>query len=88
MSCVHVLVPHPHVEMVNDQAFIKGSKVPVRRVWNWHRHGVLFTTLLRRYPTLKPAQLLDALSFAYDNTVLINTEIAQEQAQMEDPRPK
>ena len=36
-------------------------------------------TLFRRYPTLGPARVLDALSFAYDNLELIEADIAREQ---------
>lgn len=37
-------------------------------------------TLLRRYPNLGPARILDALSFAYDNLDLLEADMAREQA--------
>jgi hypothetical protein len=37
------------------------------------------TTLIRRYPALGPARVLDALSFAYDNLPIIEADIAREQ---------
>jgi hypothetical protein len=49
----------------------------------WHRGGSSVETLLRRYPNLGPARLLDALSFAYDNQDLIEADIAREQALFE-----
>jgi len=57
--------------------------VPVRRLWVWHRGGTSVETLLRRYPNLGPARILDALSFAYDNQDLIEADIAREQALFE-----
>jgi hypothetical protein len=62
---------------------VEGSRVPVRRLWVWHRGGASVETLLRRYPNLGPARVLDALSFAYDNQDLIDADIAREQALFE-----
>jgi hypothetical protein len=62
---------------------VEGSRVPVRRLWAWHKGGSSVETLLRRYPNLGPARLLDALSFAYDNQDLIEADIAREQALFE-----
>lgn len=60
-----------------------GSRVPVRRLWVWHRGGATVETLLKRYPNLGPARVLDALAFAYDNQDLIEADIAREQALFE-----
>jgi len=57
--------------------------VPVRRLWAWHRGGASVETLLRRYPNLGPARILDALSFAYDNQELVQADIDREQALFE-----
>ena len=54
---------------------VQGSRVPVRRLWSWHRRGVSVETLLKRYPALGPARVLDALAFAYDNTELIEADL-------------
>jgi hypothetical protein len=37
-------------------------------------------TLLKRYPSLGPSRVLDALAFAYDNTELVEADVAREQA--------
>jgi hypothetical protein len=37
-------------------------------------------TLVRRYPNLGPARILDALAFAYDNQDLIEADLEREQA--------
>lgn len=59
---------------------VRGQKVPVRRLWSWHRRGVSVETLLKRYPKLGPARVLDALAFAYDNEELMQADLAREQA--------
>ncbi len=79
-----VRVFHPHVEVSADllggSPVVKGSKVPVRRLWAWHRRGVTVETLLKRYPQLGPARILDALAFAYDNTELVEADLTRERA--------
>lgn len=73
-----VRVEHPHVELSPSGAIVKGSRVPVRRLWSWHRRGVTCDTLWKRYPGLAPGAVLDALSFAYDNQELIEEELERE----------
>lgn len=86
-----VLVPHPHVRtdvsILSGSPHVAGSKVPVRRLWAWHRGGTAVETLMRRYPNLGPGKILDALSFAYDNIDLIQADIDREQ-QLFDARGK
>src|SRR5215813_7587947 len=81
-----VKVPHPHVEVRSDllagSPCVRGTKVPVRRLWAWHRRGISVETLLKRYPQLGPARVLDALAFAYDNTELVEADLARERALM------
>jgi uncharacterized protein (DUF433 family) len=77
-------ISHPHVESRDDilggSPCVKGSRVPVRRLWSWHRRGITVETLLKRYPALGPARVLDALAFAYDNSELIEADLARERA--------
>lgn len=79
-----VRVFHPHVEVRDDvfagSPLVRGTKVPVRRLWAWHRKGVTVETLVKRYPSLGPAKVLDALAFAYDNEQLLEADLAREQA--------
>ena len=83
-SLPRVLVPHPHVRcdgrILGGSPHVEGSRVPVRRLWAWHRGGASVETLLKRYPNLGPARILDALSFAYDNQDLIQADADREQA--------
>src|SRR5215470_8964429 len=82
-----IRVPHPHVRVdvsvLGGSPHVVGSRVPVRRLWAWHRGGAAVETLVRRYPNLGPARILDALSFAYDNQELLEADIAREQALFE-----
>ncbi len=57
---------------------MRGTRVPVRRLWSWHRRGTTIETLVKRYPQLGPAKILDALAFAYDNEVLVEADLARE----------
>lgn len=82
-----VLVPHPHVrcdaEVLAGSPHVEGSRVPVRRLWTWHRGGISVETLFRRYPALTPAAVLDALAFSYDNEDLLRADIDRERALLE-----
>jgi uncharacterized protein (DUF433 family) len=77
-----VSVPHPHVRcdgrVLGGSPHVEGSRVPVRRLWAWHRGGTSIETLVKRYPNLGPARILDALAFAYDNQDLIEADLARE----------
>jgi uncharacterized protein (DUF433 family) len=77
-----VKVPHPHVEARDDllagSPVVRGTRVPVRRLWSWHRRGITVETLLKRYPKLGPARVLDALAFAYDNQALVEADLTRE----------
>ena len=78
-----ILVPHPHVRVdpnvLGGSPYVVGSRVPVRRLWSFYRKGVSIDTLLRRFPRLGPAKLLDALAFAYDNEEVILADIQREE---------
>ena len=82
-----VLVPHPHVRcdihVLGGSPHVIGTRVPVRRLWAWHRGGASVETLLKRYPNLGAAKVLDALAFAYDNQALVDADLAREQALFE-----
>lgn len=91
-----VLIPHPHVRV--DQQTLGGSphvadsRVPVRRLWAFYRGGASVEKILRRYPQLGAAKILDALAFALDNPEVIEADIQREEAILsqagEKPRSK
>lgn len=78
-----VLVPHPHVRVdprvLGGSPHVVGSRVPVRRLWVFFRDGARVETLLRRYPSLGPAKIFDALAFALDNPEVIEADIGREE---------
>ena len=78
-----VLVPHPHVRVdprvLGGSPHVVGSPVPVRRLWLFFRDGARVETLLRRYPSLGPAKIFDALAFALDNPEVMEADLAREQ---------
>lgn len=79
-----VRIHHPHVVVDdNGSPLVEGTQVPVRRLYAWHRQGTTVETLLRRYPQVGPARLLDALSFAYDNLELISGDLERERVLLE-----
>jgi len=82
-----ILVHHPHVEARPDvlagSPFVRGTKVPIRRLWAWHRKGVTVETLIKRYPQLGPAKVLCALAFAYDNESVVEADLARERLMLD-----
>jgi len=52
-------------------------------LWSWHRRGTTIETLLKRYPQLGPARVLDALAFAYDNEDLMKVDLERESEALE-----
>lgn len=89
MNLPPVRVPHPHVVVSPDSfsgspmtraaSSVTGRfQVPVRRLWAWHRKGVTVATLVKCYPQLGWAVLLDALAFAYDNEELVERDLERE----------
>jgi uncharacterized protein (DUF433 family) len=79
-----VRVNHPHVVIGDDGSpVVSGTRVPVRRLFAWHRQGTAVETLLKRYPQLGPARVLDALAFAYDNLDLVLFDLERERLLLE-----
>lgn len=79
-----VLVPHPHVRIdknvLGGSPYVVGSRVPVRRLWAFYRNGTSLERILKRYPQLGPAKVLDALAFALDNQEVVEADLAREES--------
>ena len=79
-----VLIPHPHVRV--DPAILGGSphvshsRVPVRRIFGFYRDGSKIETIMRRFPQLGAARVLDAIAFALDNPEVMEADTARESA--------
>ncbi len=84
MTLPIVLVPHPHVRVdpnvLGGSPYVLGSRVPVRRIYAFYKSGTSLDRLLKRYPQLGPAKILDALSFALDNLETIEADQAREES--------
>ena len=82
-----VRVFYPHVEarpeVLAGSPLVRGTKVPVRRLWAWHRKGVSVETLVKRYPTIGPAKVLCALAFAYDNQEVLEADLERERVMLD-----
>lgn len=78
-----VLVPHPHVRVdehvLGGSPHVLGSRVPVRRLWAFYSGGATVERILKRYPQLGPAKVLDALAFALDNLEVIQADLEREE---------
>lgn len=57
-------------------------------MWAWHRKGVTVETLIKRYPQLGPAKVLDALAFSYDNQDVIDADMERERRMLDDEAEK
>jgi uncharacterized protein (DUF433 family) len=69
------VIAHPHVALDSSGRWvIEGTRIPVIRIYTWHRKGVTFETLFKRYPSLTAAQILSAVAFAYDNFPWVENE--------------
>ncbi len=79
-----VRIPHPHVVIdAHGSPVVDGSRIPVRRLYVWHRDRIATATMLKRYPQLGPARLFDALAFAYDNLDLVVADLEREREALE-----
>jgi uncharacterized protein (DUF433 family) len=77
-----VLVPHPHVrvdpKVLGGSPHVAGSRVPVRRLFAFFQSGATVEQLLRRFPQLAAAKVLDALAFALDNPEVMEVDMQRE----------
>lgn len=84
MNLPIVLVPHPHVRVdpnvLGGSPYVLGSRVPVRRIYAFYKSGTSLDRILKRYPQLGPAKILDALSFAIDNRETVEADQAREES--------
>jgi len=83
MTLPVVLIPHPHVRVdqnvLGGSPYVAGSRVPVRRLWSFYRDGASVERILKRYPQLGAAKVLDSLAFALDNPEVMDADVSREQ---------
>lgn len=68
---------------MNGSPYVVGSRVPVRRIYGFFKGGSSLERIVKRYPQLGAAKVIDALAFALDNTDLLEADIAREQANID-----
>jgi uncharacterized protein (DUF433 family) len=66
--------------VLGGSPYVVGSRVPVRRLWAFFRNGTSVERILKRYPQLGAAKVLDALAFALDNEEVLSADLAREEA--------
>ena len=84
-------VVRQHVRIVEGgggpQACIVGSPIRVVDVMGWsERDGLEVAEILARFPQLTPADIHTALAFYWDNRALIDRQIADSDAYVEEMR--
>jgi uncharacterized protein (DUF433 family) len=84
VSLPPVRCPYPTVtvdpHMFDGSPIVRDSRVPVRRLWAWHRKGVSVETLVKRYASLGWERVLGGLAFAYANEDLVEADLDRERA--------
>jgi uncharacterized protein (DUF433 family) len=57
------------------KAVIKSTRIPVASIVNHYRSGMTIEEILEGYPSLKPSQLFDSLSYYFDHKEEIDKEL-------------
>lgn len=74
-------VIHPYVErrpgVQGGRPVIKGSRFPVSSIVQDYRRGLSVEEILYDFPSLRPEEVHDALSYYYDHRTEIDQEIAE-----------
>ncbi|MDF0667689.1 MAG: DUF433 domain-containing protein [Nitrospira sp.] len=69
---------HKDLAVCGGDPVIVGTRIPVRLVYQRTQDGDTVETIRQAYPNLTPAQIHDALSYAYDHLSEIELEIQRE----------
>ena len=74
-------VSHPYIQrrpnVQGGRAVIKGSRFPISSIVQDYRRGLSVEEILRDFPSLRPAEVHDALSYYYDHRAEIDQEIIE-----------
>jgi uncharacterized protein (DUF433 family) len=58
------------------QPVIVGTRIRVATILTWYRQGMTIEEIVQLYPHIKPADVHDALAYAYDHMEEIETDLA------------
>lgn len=70
---------HKDRAICGGDPIIVGTRIPVRLVYQRAQAGETVEVIRQAYPYLTPAQIHDALSYAYDHLAEIEQEIQREE---------
>ena len=58
------------------QPVVAGTRIRVATILTCYRHGLRIEEILQQYPALRPADVHDALAYAYDHLDEIEKDLA------------
>jgi uncharacterized protein (DUF433 family) len=73
-------VDYRNIEKVADRcggrAVVAGTRIRVSLILAWYRQGMTAEQIVEQYPHLRPADVHDALAYAYDHPGEIEADLA------------
>jgi uncharacterized protein (DUF433 family) len=73
-------VDQRNIEKVADRcggrAVVAGTRIRVSVILAWYRQGMTVEEMVQQYPHLRPADVHDALAYAYDHPAEIEADLA------------
>jgi len=73
-------VDYRNIEKVADRcggrAVVAGTRLRVSLILAWYRDGMTAEQIVEQYPQLRPADVHDALAYAYDHPDEIEADLA------------
>jgi uncharacterized protein (DUF433 family) len=73
-------VDYRNIEKVADRcggrAVVAGTRLRVSLILAWYREGMTVEQIVELYPQLRPADVHDALAYAYDHADEIEADLA------------
>lgn len=71
------------------QAVVAGTRIRVATILSCYRQGMSVEEIVQQYELLKPADVHDALAYAYDHIEEIDVDLAaDDEAAVTSPRPR
>jgi uncharacterized protein (DUF433 family) len=61
---------------------IAGTQIPVRRIYGWYKQGTSVEQMIKRYPSLRHAQVFAALAYAFDHVGEIEAALEAERVML------
>jgi uncharacterized protein (DUF433 family) len=72
-------IDYRNIEKIADRcggrAVVGGTRIRVSLILAWYRQGMTVEQIVEEYPHLRPADVHDALAYAYDHPEEIETDL-------------